>query len=281
MPIIDTDQGSPDTGEQETVGAPCGPWALVADLPTDLDTAITTGTKTRALASASWLLWKLSGEQYGVCETAVRPCRDVDPADVRSAGWLWWQTPSIDGWLPWPFECGCTRSCGCKRLERVTLPGPVRSIVEVVEDGVILDESAYRVDDRKTLVRLDGRTWPACQNLALPTTEPGTFGVRFTRGHPIPVTGKDAAIALAAEMSKAMTPGVTGCALPDRVTSVVRQGVTIAVLDPMEFLDKGRTGMASVDLFLRAANPAGLQRRARIASATDLDRGPRHVGLGS
>ncbi len=276
MPIIDTDQGASDTGEQETVGAPCGSWAVVADLPADLDASITDATKARALASASWLLWKLSGEQYGVCETALRPCRDVDRRERRWGSW--WPVPGWDGWLSWPFDCGCRSSCGCKRLERVTLPGPVRQILEVIVDGIVLDEDAYRCDDRKTLVRVDGGEWPACQDLTQPTTEPGTFGVRILRGRPVPVTGWEAVVTMGAELSKAMTPGVKGCALPERVTSVTRQGITIAVLDPMEFLDKGRTGLGSVDLFLQASNPERLQRRARIASADDLDRGPRHLG---
>ena len=40
------------------------------------------------------------------------------------------------------------------------------------------------------------------------------------------------------------------CALPDRVTSITRQGVSWTVLDPQDFLNQGRTGMARVDAWL-------------------------------
>lgn len=53
------------------------------------------------------------------------------------------------------------------------------------------------------------------------------------------------------------------CALPDRVTSVSRQGVSWTMLDPMDFLDKGLTGLGSVDQWISSAINRGL------ASATD------------
>ena len=45
------------------------------------------------------------------------------------------------------------------------------------------------------------------------------------------------------------------CALPERITSVTRQGVSWTVLDPQDFLDKGYTGMSRVDHWLAAVKP--------------------------
>lgn len=47
----------------------------------------------------------------------------------------------------------------------------------------------------------------------------------------------------------------TSCALPERITSVTRQGVSWTVLDSQEFLDKGYTGMSHVDHWLAAVKP--------------------------
>jgi hypothetical protein len=42
------------------------------------------------------------------------------------------------------------------------------------------------------------------------------------------------------------------CALPERVTSVSREGVSWTLIDPQDFLDHGRTGIYFVDLVLKA-----------------------------
>ena len=44
------------------------------------------------------------------------------------------------------------------------------------------------------------------------------------------------------------------------------------LLDPQDFLDKGRTGIYQVDLFLRTVNPDGARLRARVFSP-DIPRG--------
>lgn len=47
------------------------------------------------------------------------------------------------------------------------------------------------------------------------------------------------------------------CSLPERITSVTRQDVTWITLDPLDFLDKGLTGIGSVDQWISAANLRG------------------------
>jgi hypothetical protein len=52
--------------------------------------------------------------------------------------------------------------------------------------------------------------------------------------------------------------------LPERVQTITRQGVTVGFLDPQDFLEKGRTGITMIDLWLRSVNPRGISRRARM-----------------
>ena len=78
--------------------------------------------------------WEATGRIYGTCEVTVLPCN-----------------VSICG--------GCfssLRSCGRRSVPEIKLPGPVASVVEVIIDGEILTDTAYRIDDYQWLVRLDG-----------------------------------------------------------------------------------------------------------------------------
>jgi hypothetical protein len=56
------------------------------------------------------------------------------------------------------------------------------------------------------------------------------------------------------------------CKIPERVTNIQRQGVSWTLLDPQDFLEKGRTGIYEVDLAIQTLNPARAHRRARIFS---------------
>jgi hypothetical protein len=56
------------------------------------------------------------------------------------------------------------------------------------------------------------------------------------------------------------------CALPDRVTSVSRQGVSYTILDNQDFLENFRTGIYVIDLFLKTANPAKALAPSKVFS---------------
>lgn len=43
--------------------------------------------------------------------------------------------------------------------------------------------------------------------------------------------------------------------IPERVTSISRQGVSWTMIDPQDFLDQGRTGIYEVDLCIKALKP--------------------------
>lgn len=188
-----------------------------------------------ALAAGSEILYVLSGRQYpGLCEVTFRPCGSLCRCDFDS--------------------------CGCNRYPRVFLGFDVVTISQVDIAGEVLDEAAYFFDDGH-LIRTDGGAWPCCQNIGAAIGEPDTFTVTGTVGAEPTALAKRAAVALVSELVKSCVPSET-CALPARVTSLTREGVSMAILDPMEFLDQGRTGIYIVDLFLSTVNPGGLTRRS-------------------
>jgi hypothetical protein len=74
-----------------------------------------------------------------------------------------------------------------------------------------------------------------------------------------------AARTLAIEFAK-LWSGDDDCALPQRVTSISRQGVSYTLLDSQDFIDDLRTGVYAVDLFLKSSNPDKARRRSRVFS---------------
>lgn len=120
--------------------------------------------------------------------------------------------------------------------------------------GEILDPSSYYLVDHSVLQATAGVPWTPCN-----------VEVTYTYGSPIPVAGKMAAKTLAVEFAK-LWAGDDDCALPQRVTSIIRQGVSYTLLDSQDFIQELRTGMYAVDLFLKSANPDGARRRSRVFS---------------
>lgn len=77
------------------------------------------------------------------------------------------------------------------------------------------------------------------------------YVVEYTQGSTlVPGSGR-AAAALAREYVKA-SQGLA-CRLPERITSVTRQGMSWTILDPQDFLTRGLTGVSVVDHWLSAA----------------------------
>lgn len=267
----------------------CSPWATVADVCEPCsDYTFPQNVLEDALTIASELLFNLTGRQWpGSCSDVVRPNARFRANDnligFNGAGsnqqGNWWQ-------LPMGF-CTCQQSrgfFGCTRVSEITLGGaPVTEIIQVKQDGVVLQPSQYRVDDYRYLVRLpdaDGSRpgWPCCQDPALDDTQPGTWSVTFAYGTPPPAGGVRAAARLGCEIAMACTPELVGrCRLPARTTAVLRQGVNTTMVDPKDFIDNGRTGLPDVDLWIKSVNPAGLRRRAQ-AMSPDIDRRVRRAG---
>lgn len=229
--------------------------------------------------SASSILYRLTGRQFAQGGTAyARPAR-VN----RNCGCLPWMFATWGGWgSAWSTVLGygiggySGGACGCPSQAELVLPGPVQ-ITRVTVNGQVLQAGTdYMLLNKRRLVRLTTQpetpapntnvlaVWPCCQNLTLPDGSPGTWSVEYAWGQPIPADGKQAALKLAIEMAKAWSGGSSE--LPERVTSIARQGVTAIAIDPMTFIERGLTGLPLVDLFITSSNPFGLRRRSRVMS---------------
>lgn len=208
-------------------------------------------------------LWNWTGQRFGLCPVLIRPCRATcDPAGST----YWGRGPYPNGTgAPWEpvliagrwfnLACGvCGSECSCgAETPALVLPGPVDSITTVTIDGEVIDPATY-VLDGNLLRRLDGG-WPVCQDQTLALTEPGTWAVEYQRGTPVPEGGRVAAGVLAMEFAKAACNDTT-CALPKRVQSITRQGVTVAILDAFDDIDKGHTGIWVIDAWIASVTKA-------------------------
>lgn len=281
---------------------PCQPWCSVEDVAACCDAAVGTNTSVYEAAAdaASYLLWSLSGSQFnGICEQTVRPC-------VESCGcWSWIVSPASPGvpQLPfgytwgwwglgvgwgWGYE-GCSEVCGCGSISRALLPGyPVQAVSEVIIDGSVINPDSYRLDGWRWLTRLADPAapdvevfWPACQRLDLPLTEAGTWGVTYTFGTPPPELGVQAAAQLACDIYKSCSAGE--CKIPPGTTRVTRQGIQVELAPFRAWAQvngQWATGLPLVDMFLSAANPAGMTRPATVWSP-DMPEFAQRLGTGS
>ena len=236
--------------------------------------------------AATAYLWNWTRRRYGLCSVTLRPCRDdcggstyrgatgvpIAGTYGHTVGGSWVPVLVNGDW--YNVRCGgCGSRCSCTVVHDLVLPGPVDSVTEVKVDGAALDPSAYRVDNHRRLVRLDGEGWPWCQNMAEADTEDGTWSVTYMQGTPVPAGGQIAAGTLACELAKAVC-GADDCRLPTRVQTITRQGVTIGVLDTFEGLDAGKTGLWAVDSWVASVTQAASggfydpQARARTRRIT-------------
>jgi len=91
----------------------------------------------------------------------------------------------------------------------------------------------------------------------------------------VPLGGQIAAGLLAGELLKARRGGK--CRLPARAQSVAREGVDVTLLDPAALYEAGLTGLAEVDQWITAVNPARLRTRPSVSSPDHPLRGLRAV----
>lgn len=259
-------------GVSDSGSATCGPCA-----PKEGDPPLDEALIADAISLASEVLYGLTGEQFGgLCEQTFRPC-------ARRRCWAGrrrvWNQPTGSAFNGASCACPLERPCGCARLHRVELPAwPVAAVLQVLVDGVELDPSAYRVDEERWLVRLDGDGWPVCQDLEAAGDQPDTFQVTVTAGVERPPGGRIAAAKYACELARSWCG--QECDLPGRVTAVTRQGVTYSFDSSARLVAEGRVGLASVDAWVRSVNGGDgqLQAPALIASPDDYRRSWRTGG---
>ena len=217
-----------------------------------------------ACKSASYLLWGMSGRKFsGVTTVTERYVSSYDPY-LRSGGSSLTYTPTlVDGNVVNIASGGFNRYAdddfqgdGTSANSRVRLRG--RKVVKVHTlrdlDGNIIDPDKYYLSDHSTILGVPGSGW-----------SPSQVEVTYTYGTPPPTAGRAAARVLATELVKLYEDDDT-CALPQRVTSISRQGVSYTLLDNQDFIDELKTGIYAIDLFLKTANPDKARARARVFS---------------
>lgn len=223
---------------------------------TDLDPAL----QEQVDAWAVQYLWNWTRRRFGPCEVSYRPCRK------RCAGLGGGIFPALIGGRFYNLCCGLcgdADTCSCKHVSQIILPGPIAEPTEILIDGVELPLDAVRIDNFTVIVRIDGGHFPDCQDLGAEPTEPDTWQVSYLQGEPIPSGGGLVAGMLACELAKSVC-GDSSCRLPQRVTSITRQGLTMAILDSFDGLDSGYTGIWAIDSWLSAANNP--PRRSTVSS---------------
>jgi hypothetical protein len=239
---------------------PCG-CSLAPSNPTSPDPGEVESIQ-YAVESASFVLWALSGRQFGCCELTFRPCRR--DCSGGSGGGAWGAYLSGGKW--YNASCRqCATTCACSEVSEVRLAhAPACSVTAVIADGMVLPPAGWRLEDDEWVVLTEG-AFPECQDMTAPLGDPGTWGIVYEYGQPPPTAGRRAVGSLACEILKACRSDAS-CCLPKRTQQYTRQGITVAMLDPFDFFEKGRTGIYEVDLFLMAVNPQGRPSGARVMS---------------
>lgn len=218
-----------------------------------------------AVKTASYILWALSGRKFsGTTTVTERYTCTYDPYLRTGGSSLNYWPALVDGEVyNIPAGGGVDRgsahdlmSDGTSVHTKLRLRG--RKVIKVHTvrniDGTIVPPSQYFLQDHSILQGTPNASWLACN-----------IEVTYTYGTPPPSAGRAAARILARELVK-LYEGDDTCALPQRVTSVARQGVSYTVLDNQDFIDELKTGVYAVDLFLRASNPDRARARARVFS---------------
>lgn len=247
---------------------PCN-WDVDTSCCDDWDT-FSSELQTAAAEYGALVLWAATGRRFGLCERTVRPCGRTNMLTAAPYGYYY----SGGTWLPYIFSgvwrncAGCDMSFGCCSCEprcQVWLPPPVYSIaatgITVGSDIIPID--SWRVDNAQWLVRTDGDCWPECQDFNSDSGD-SFFEVTYNKGQPVPNVILRAAGEVACEYAKACTGAP--CRLPQRVTSISRQGVSVSLTDVDVLLRNGLTGIPTVDQVIRQFNPYGLTSKMRIDS---------------
>jgi hypothetical protein len=175
-----------------------------------------------AIAEATWVLWSLSHYRYHGYQ-----CWEEDYALHAGQSRLELEQWPVDEVLSVSAIPGCTPPGD----EGTSLAGWC-----YVGKGEILLPSGY-----------------APSSLCPPSA--GHVRVRYRTKPNVPFGTERAVMRLADEYLKAFLG--QSCRLPERITSVTRQGVSWTVLDPMDFMQKGMTGLGAVDHWLSVANGRG------------------------
>jgi hypothetical protein len=217
-----------------------------------------------ACKTASYLLWGMSGRKYsGTTTVTEKYVSSYDPYLRMGASSKNYQPILVDGHVENVRSDGFGRfgesdfmGDGTSSNSRLRLRG--RKVIKIhnMRDqfGKIISPTKYYLSEHSTIIATPGANW-----------SPSNVEVTYTYGTPPPIAGKAAARILAIELVK-LYENDDSCALPQRITSISRQGVSYTLLDSQDFIDELRTGIYAIDLFLKTANPDRARARARVFS---------------
>lgn len=281
-------------GNEPGIG-PCAPWITADDVFACCGGLSQSVDLAGPIAFATNVLFRLSGKQFpGVCSRTVRPCA----GDNQGCGyggatgpfWNVWPVNALWQFPQWPYRDngqwfntalgGCADRC---YLPEVILPAAVSGVTEVVIDGVVLPQSAYKVVQFEKVARIDGSNWPCSNNLRIDSSsyasqsmendgsKKGTWQITYNYGRSPGADGKMACAILACQIAKNQC-GADDCTLPQRLKQITRENVSMAFMDPMDFLSHGLVGIYEVDLWLGSVNPYGQKRRPSIRRADERKR---------
>lgn len=206
---------------------------------------------------ASWILFNLTGKKYEGIKTVT-------------------EYYSQDTFLFTPYSAQVIKGnfynipTGTNRYQGMThlrlRHQPVLSVATVKTGGRLIPANEYQLRNNAYLVRNQKIPW-----IADPVNE---IEVTYTYGTQPPMAGKRAAIRLANEFIWNEIDDER-CSLPERISSSIsREGVDYTILDPQEFIEKGKIGIPTIDFFIAAANPSRSKRKPKIVSP-DTPRGER------
>lgn len=209
-----------------------------------------------AIEYATFVLYKLSGERYpGISRTTetyvaeARAATHADPVSTESLRNI--QRIGVPTSIQYP--------------QRLYLRGtPAHEVFSVHYGETLLDPSEYILFNKRFLKLSNGAIWNyACDQRGIT--------VDYSYGMMPPSAGKLAASTLANELLILLgeNSNASHCRIPERVTSVTREGLSIDMVNPMEFMDEGKTGIWEIDLFIRTANPSRAKKQPRLLSASD------------
>jgi hypothetical protein len=227
--------------------------------PEELGDYANTQYAQEACETASYLMWSMSGRKFSgettVTERYTCTLRNnrLGPSRKTNSAVLFggdvYNIPSGDY-----DEYSELTADGMSPESRIKLRGRPVTRVHSIRNrhGAFLDPSQFYLVDHSTIHIIAGTPWTPCN------TE-----VTYSYGSLPPMAGRMAARTLALEFAK-LWAGDDDCALPQRITSVSRQGVSYTILDQQDFIDELKTGLYAVDLFLKSVNPDKARAKAKV-----------------
>lgn len=204
--------------------------------------------------AATNILWKLSGRKFHgvstITETYVCPSYDI-PANCSWIASGVFRTPY--GWNGYVTRDLVNHQQLHTRFR--LRQQPVRKIISLTVGGSAIPSANYQLRNGCDIVVDTG----GCNFSLCDAPE-----VTYKYGVAPPSEGKLAAIDLANQLVR----GYNGeaCDLPANVVNIQRQGLSIEMFNPVNFLENGRIGLYSADLFISANNPAKANLPAKVFS---------------